>query len=116
MKYKVIIQLSTDAQEVIQSTTVQILNLLQALENNVEVELVCHGSSINFVINSNNQYSAALQKLLAHNIKIYACNNMLLANKKNKSDVYEGIKIVPSAIAEIVIKQQQGWSYIKAGI
>lgn len=116
MNYKVIIQLSTDTQEVIQGTTIQILNLLQALQNNVEVELVCHGSSINFVINSNNQFSASLKKLLDNNIKIYACKNMLLANKKNESDLFQGIKTVPSAIAEIVIKQQQGWSYIKAGI
>jgi intracellular sulfur oxidation DsrE/DsrF family protein len=31
------------------------------------------------------------------------------------TELIEGIEVVPSGIAELVVLQQEGWSYVKAG-
>jgi uncharacterized protein len=115
MKYKAIIQLTSGEDAVIKSAASQINNLQKALNNAVDIELVCHGQSLCFVLNETGQWTEILQRLLSNGVMIVACENMLLANAKSKADLYPGIKTVPAAIAEIVIKQQEGWSYVKAG-
>jgi len=40
---------------------------------------------------------------------------MPVLNGKSESGVIAGLEIIPSAIADLVSKQQQGWSYLKAG-
>ena len=115
MKYKTVIQLSSGEDAIIKSTVSQIHNLLKDLKNEVEIELVCHGKSISFVTNHQGIWSSVLEDLLSKSVKIVACENMLIANAKSKNDLFDGIETVPAAITELVVKQQQGWSYIKAG-
>ncbi|PVD51520.1 hypothetical protein DC498_13925 [Terrimonas sp.] len=115
MTYKAIIQLMSGDEAVIKSMASQISNLRTALDNNVEVELVCHGQSADFVVNAGNKWGDIIQKLLSMSVKIVACENMLKARNISAVQLYPGIKTVPAAIAELVIKQQEGWSYIKAG-
>ncbi|MBS1669492.1 MAG: DsrE family protein [Bacteroidetes bacterium] len=115
MKYKAVIQLSSGEDAVIKSTASQIHNLLKDLKNEVEIELVCHGKSLSFVTNDQGVWNSLIEDLLSKSVKIVACENMLIANAKSKNDLFAGIETVPAAIAELVVKQQQGWSYIKAG-
>ena len=115
MRYKVIMQLMSGETPVIKSAASQINNLQKALPDEVDIELVCHGQSLHFVLNESGEWTSIISQLLATGVEIVACENMLTANAKSKSDVFPGINTVPAAIAEIVIKQQQGWSYIKAG-
>lgn len=115
MKYKAIIQLTSADDAVIKSAASQINNLLKALNGAVAVELVCHGQSLPFVLNTGDKWNNTIRQLLVKNVVIAACENMLHANNKTSIDLFPGIQTVPAAIAEIVIKQQEGWSYIKAG-
>ena len=115
MRYKAIIQLMSGDDAVIKSAASQIHNLHKALNNAVDVELVCHGKSLPFVLNEVDKWTEILHHLLSNAVEIVACENMLKANRKSANDLFTGIKTVPAGIAEIVIKQQEGWSYIKAG-
>lgn len=115
MKYKVIVQLTSADDAVIKGAASQINNLLKALDGAVAVELVCHGQSLPFVLNSGDKWSDLIHQLLEKNVVIAACENMLNANGKKSADLFPGVITVPAAIAEIVIKQQEGWSYVKAG-
>lgn len=100
---------------VIKSTASQINNLQNALNHDVDIELVCHGQSLSFVLNSQRKWTEIIKHLLSNAVEIVACENMLKANDKSANNLFPEIKAVPAAIAEIVIKQQEGWSYIKAG-
>ena len=44
-----------------------------------------------------------------------ACQGTMNRYKANKSDLIDGVRIVPDGIYELALKQQQGWSYIKEG-
>jgi len=116
MHYRVIIQLTNSDKIVIKSLLSQIKNLIHALDGEVEIELACHGQSIPFVLNSENKWADGINYLLANKVNILACEQMLVGNHKSKTDLYTGINIIPSAIAAIVKRQTEGWSYIKAGL
>ncbi|MEO7488528.1 MAG: DsrE family protein [Ferruginibacter sp.] len=115
MRYKAIIQLMSGDDAVIKSTASQINNLQKALNNEVDIELVCHGQSLPFVLNESEKWTIIIRQLLSADVDIVVCENMLKANGKLKTDLFPGINTIPAGIAEIVIKQQQGWSYVKAG-
>jgi hypothetical protein len=100
---------------VIKSAASQINNLQQTLNGGVDIELVCHGQSLPFVLDEAGKWTSVISRLLSDAVEIVACENMLKANEKQPSDLFPGIKTVPAAIAEIVVKQQEGWSYVKAG-
>lgn len=115
MKYKTVFQLMSGDDAVIKSMASQISNLQKALNNEVAIEVYCHGRSIAFVLNEDGKWSETISRLLVSSVEIYACENMLQSNGKSVEDLYPGIKTVAAAIAAIVVKQQEGWSYIKAG-
>lgn len=98
---------------VVKSMAGQIKNLLKALAGNVQVRVVCHGKSADFIQYKHTASGAVIDALLNEGVDIVACENMLAANGLQPEELYPGIKVVPSAIADLVVKQQEGWSYIK---
>lgn len=113
--YKAIIQLTSAEPKVYKSTIRQISNLLDYFNDNVQVKIVCHGASGPFCLKDQNPFTAKIVGLLQKNVKINVCNNMLVSNNILPEELISGIEIIPSGIAELVIRQQEGWSYIKAG-
>jgi len=113
--YKVIIQLTSGDAMVHKSIIGQIKNLLKYFNMAVMVELVCHGASMPFCLQRNNSFVNEINELILGKVKIVACENMMCSNNVTAADLIEGIQIVPAGIAELVIKQKEGWSYIKAG-
>jgi len=115
MKYKAIIQLTSSDPKVYKSMTRQILNLLEHLDGQVEVKVVCHGASSQFCVEKENIQLEEINALLAKEVQINVCRNMLVSNHIEPAELIAGINIIPSGMAELVIRQQEGWSYIKAG-
>ncbi|RTL49852.1 MAG: hypothetical protein EKK39_10455 [Sphingobacteriales bacterium] len=113
--YKAIIQLTSDEPRVYKSIIGQINNLLHALPGKVTIAMVCHGGSSAFCLNDNNPNRAAILQLMEQGVVIKVCENMLRSNHVSVQQLIPGIQTVPAGIAELVIRQQEGWSYIKAG-
>lgn len=90
-------------------------NLLAHLDKTVDVRIICHGASMPFCVAADNPFTDEILGLLNQHITIAACRNMLVANNVGPDDLIAGIEVVPSGIAELVILQQEGWSYVKAG-
>ncbi|WP_353721250.1 DsrE family protein [Dyadobacter sp. 676] len=113
--YKAIIQLTSDDPKVHRSMIRQIGNLFTHLNGAVDVRIVCHGASLPFCLQADNPFAGEIHALIEQRVTIAACRNMLAANGADPARLIEGIEVVPSGIAEIVILQQEGWSYVKAG-
>ena len=115
MTYKTIMQLTSGDADVFKSAVSQLNNLMKALPGAVEIELVCHGRSFPFLLKENNLYLPLLNQLVCNKVAVVACENMLQTNNIQAAQLATGVSTVRAAIAEIVVKQHQGWSYIKAG-
>jgi uncharacterized protein len=56
-----------------------------------------------------------IAELKAKGVVFTACENTLRERKIDKTEVVFEAIFVPSGIIEIVMKQEKGWSYLKAG-
>jgi len=113
--YKVVFQLTSNEVDVYKSIISQINNLLNAMPNEVTVEVVCHGRSSSFCVQENNSFIPQIQALVQQGVQIKVCQNMLHANGITPQQLMPQIDIVPAGIAELVKRQHEGWAYIKAG-
>ena len=59
--------------------------------------------------------AAEIHKLESSHVHFIACGNAMRKQHLEASDLVAGSEVVPAGIVEVVKKQEQGWSYIKAG-
>ena len=113
--HKVVMQV-TQADSVNQLAVVgQIQNLLKALPN-VQIEVVCHSQGLPLLISSQSIVKSNISELQKKGVVFAACENTMRKNKVEKSELIPGTITVPSGLGEIILKQEEGWTYIKAGI
>jgi len=79
----------------------------------VDVEVAAFGAGISFLKKDSAEASEISALELKH-VRFVACETAMY--KANLSlDLDSGIETVPSGIVEVVRRQEQGWTYIKAG-
>lgn len=81
----------------------------------VEVEVVAYGGGIMFVTNESTAKDAIAKLQGDYHVRFVACQNSMRAHHLEQKDLLPGVTPVPAGIVEVVKKQEQGWSYIKAG-
>lgn len=114
-EHKVIMQVSKiDAgeQRVIVS---QVRNVLKSLPN-ARIEVVFHSQGIPLVLAKQTEVAPHVEELIRNGVVFAACENTMEKMKVSKSDLLEGVITVPSAMAELILKQAEGWIYVKSGI
>lgn len=102
--------------------TLQQKAFVRQLENitehwpNAKYEVVVYNQGVELVMKNNTKYQARLQTLKAKGVNFVVCENTL-KNRKISKDAFPEILVgfVPAGIAEIVEKQEEGWSYIRGG-
>lgn len=115
MSHRVVIQLvSAEASDHL-SMLRQINNLLAFFRDDVNVEVICHGNSLPLLLHDSG-FKQDMKTLMMKGVRFIACQHMLTSNQKFLVDLVEGVRLVPSGIAELVLKQEAGWSYIRAGL
>lgn len=113
--HKIVMQLTSNDPEVHKGLIKQISNLNEGWKDSVFIEVVCHGPGIQMLISSKSTQKEAIQKFHGKNVRFVACENTLKAKQIPVEEIIPGLDFVVMGIAEIVMKQEQGWSYIKAG-
>ena len=88
-------------------------NLLKLLPD-AEVEVVSYGPGIMMVAKPS-AVEEAIHRLQGQHVKFVACQNAMRARKLTVADLVDGVTPVPAGIVEVVTKQEEGWTYIKAG-
>ena len=59
--------------------------------------------------------SQQLNTMIGKGIAFYACEFSMQERKVDKSQILPGVGYVKAGIIAVVERQEQGWSYIKAG-
>lgn len=95
--------------------------LMKQLQNitsvapSTKIEVVCHGPGLNMLTSDKSVVSNQLQTMLGKGIAFYACEFSMQERKVDKSQILPGVGYVKAGIIAVVERQEQGWSYIKAG-
>lgn len=80
-----------------------------------EIEVVAHGDGIGLILASNREHRARLETLAASGIVFAACENTMKRKAIKREDLMPFAVTVDAGVAEVVRKQEAGWSYIKGG-
>ena len=112
-KYKVVFHLSNNDTFVQKSLLRQLTNLMEST-NDITIEVVTHSYGIDLLL-GDSPYTSKLRTLERKGVRFLVCAKTLLKEKMDSSGLLEFAGIVPGALAHIIHRQSEGWSYIKAG-
>jgi len=116
VKHKVVIQLNTADTSAWSSTIGNIKNLQKLWPNNVLVEVVVHGKALDLLVAAKTHLANEVVEMSKTNVQFSACENSMRKHHIEKADLLTIANTVPSGVAEVILKQEAGWSYLKAGV
>ena len=84
-------------------------------EGNVEIEVVAYGPGISMMHRGNTDFATRMQHLTRRGVSFAAGESTLHLSRAQATDFLPFVKLVDSGPAEIVRRQEAGWSYLKGG-
>ncbi|MFZ5945700.1 MAG: DsrE family protein [Bacillota bacterium] len=88
-------------------------NYLKDVGDNIaKIEIVANANAVKAYIASSDLVKE-MEILNSRGISFVACANALQANSIEKSQLPTFVNIVPGAITHLVVKQKEGYAYIK---
>jgi intracellular sulfur oxidation DsrE/DsrF family protein len=113
-KHRVVFHVNVDLEERWQEVLTNVENLQKTLgPEGVEIEVVAHGAGIGLVQSKNAALRDRVETIEKTGPVFAACSNTLHKRELTAADLTPGVKIVDSGIAEVVRRQEEGWSYVK---
>ena len=116
LKHKIVIQLNTADTSAWSSTIGNIKNLQKLWSNNIIVEVVVHGKALDLLVAAKTHLANEVIEMSKTNVQFSACENSMRKHHIEKTDLLTIANTVPSGVAEVILKQEAGWSYLKAGV
>ena len=116
VKHKVVIQLNTADTASWSSTIGNIRNLQKIWPNNISIEVVAHGKGLDLIVANKTHLANDVNALSKEGVVFAACENSMRKHNVTKADLLPVAITVPSGVAELVLKQEQGWAYLKATV
>ncbi|MGZ8541451.1 MAG: DsrE family protein [Chitinophagaceae bacterium] len=111
--YKVVFDLtSKDTSD--HKSVIRWLNGISQSNADARLEVVFYGQSLGMVTKDKSTVAEDIKKLIANkNISFKVCEAAMKRHNIDKSQLLPGIETVPDGIYEIILKQGEGWGYIK---
>jgi uncharacterized protein len=114
-QHKIIFQFTNAYDTLQQKAFTKQLQNLTAHWPTAKVEVVVYNNGIDYLMTAKSKHISAIKELKAKGVTFLVCENTMTQRKITKEELILEAGIVPAGIAEIVEKQEQGWSYIKGG-
>lgn len=116
-KHRVVIDITTVISDGWAISLTNAEALLKAFgPRNVEIEIVAHGAAVSMLKKNDNEFQARITKLADSGVRFVTSGKTLNASRIGRNDLLPFVTIVESGVAEIIIKQEAGWSYLKGGL
>jgi len=115
-KHHVVVEVNVEGSDAWVGALNNIENLQRAFAPaEVQVEAVSHGKGLGMLLKSNLALRERLEQLSARGVVFAACQNTMRKRNVTKDDLFPFVVTVDSGVAEVVRKQEAGWSYLKTG-
>jgi intracellular sulfur oxidation DsrE/DsrF family protein len=94
----------------------QLNNIVKATEGKAKLEVVCYGPGLDMLMKERTTVQQQIEEFHGkYNVVFSACEASMQRRGIVKSQLLPQTVTVPLASLEISSKQQEGWSYLKAG-
>lgn len=91
-------------------------NVRTALGTATEIEVVAHSKGLGMLVAKDNALTNRMKKLGDGGVVFAACENTMKKKNVTKDQLVPFAKTTDSGVAEVIRKQEAGWSYIKSGV
>jgi len=112
--HKVVIQLNSSDTSVWSSTLGNIKNIQKALQGQVEINIVVHGKALDLLVKEHTHLAKEVLSMENEMTHFKACENTMRKHGITKEMLLDKIGTVPSGVVEVILKQEAGWSYLRA--
>ena len=80
---------------------------------NVDIEIVAYGPGISMLKAESELANRIQDEALGTGMKVVACENTMINQKLTKADMLNGIGFVRAGVVELMLRQKQGYAYIR---
>lgn len=113
-QHRIVFHVATGDTLAYRALTKQLSNVL-AYWPTASLEVVIHNKGIGFMRRDQSVFEPEIQALKSKGVVFAVCENTMKQQKLTKDQILGQAIFVPVGLAELVIRQEEGWSYIKAG-
>ena len=113
--HKVVVQLNSADTAAWGGVIGNIKNLSKIWKDQLQIEVVVHGRALDFLVASKSHLVNDVEHLSKKGIVFSACENTMGKYGITKQMLIPAVFTVPSGVGEVILKQEQGWSYLRAG-
>ena len=115
VKHHVVIEVTSSDSLVWKGVMNNVKHLKERWGDSLQIEVVAHGPGIDMLVTTKTTEQKKIAGLKEMGVAFFACENTMRAKNLSKELIIPDAGFVPSGVVEIVMKQEQGWSYLKAG-
>lgn len=113
--HKVLFEFTSPGKEPSSAVLNNIENVRKSLGAGTQVILVAHGPGIALLQKADNESAERMRKLADAGVVFAACENTMKRKNISKAELLDFSTTVDSGVAEVVRRQEAGWSYVKSG-
>ena len=114
--HRVVIEVNVDGQERWEGILNNVDNLQKAFgADKPQIEVVAHAKGLALLLATNDALKARMQEEHEKGVIFAGCENTMRKQNVTKEQLLPFATTVDSGVAEVVRKQEAGWSYIKGG-
>lgn len=114
--HRVVMEVSSDEPKVWEAMMNNVENLQKAFgSERAEIKVVAHGGGLGMLMKTNEAQVARLTRISAAGVVLAACENTMQRKHVTRDALFPFVSTVDSGVAEVVRRQEEGWSYVKSG-
>ena len=113
-QHRIVMQLTSGDTLVHKNLMKQFKNMLEAAPT-AQIEVVCHGPGMDMLMGDRSIVAGKVKEFAAKGVAFMACDNTIRERQLDPAKVLPEAGHVKAGIIHIVERQEDGWSYIKAG-
>lgn len=111
--HKVLIQVSDNDESKWNLALNNARNLQAAFgKEQVDIEIIAYGPGIG-MLKAESTVGNRVADAGNSGVKVIACENTMKAQKLRRDDMLDGIGYVSAGVAELLLRQKEGWAYIR---
>ena len=115
-KHRIVIEVNHYGTMVYDAVLGNAKNLLKALgPNDTEIEIVCLGDGVDMLLPVDKKNLKQMKALSKAGVNFAVCGNTMDAQQITAKQLIMPSTRVDSGVAEVVRKEEEGWSYFKGG-
>lgn len=115
-KHRVVLQMNVDNLDSWNQLMGNVENIQSVFgADKIQIEVVAYGKGLSLLLKTNSAFEERMKKAVASGVVLAACQNSMRRRKVTTEDLFPFASQVDSGVAELIRKQEAGWSYIRAG-